>query len=293
MWSPSYFSREGLNGLIATGQSGEPEVFLIENDTEPLRSQQYSVGLRQALGSIVAEVTYVGIRSEKGYSYIFGNRRADGSCCFDVPNFSNILLSTDDRKTWYDGLYVTLNKPFTSASKWGFTLAYAYAEAEQIGGDLFSLDFPTVEDYPRHPTSTDERHHLVISGLAALPWGFRVGTLITLGSGLPYHISDASLGFGPNEFVFRRNAGRPPKENTLGVKAFAFRTVDLRLEKDIQIGPGQLGLVAEAFNIFDSENYGDFDGFIARLPEVNANFGNPRRLIEPGRRLQFGLRYAF
>jgi len=293
VWSPSYFSREGLNGLIASGQSGEPEVFLIDNNTEPLRSQQYSIGIRQVLGSVVAEVSYVGIRSENGFTFIRGNRNPDGSCCFNVPNFDAVLLSSDARKTWYDAFYVTLNKPFTSASKWGATLAYAYAEAEQIGGDLFSLDFVTVEDYPRHPTSTDERHHLVISGLVGLPWGFRGGTLITLGSGFPYNIADASLGFGPNEFVFRRNAGRPEKENTFGVKAFAFRTMDLRLEKDIKIGPGQLGLVAEAFNIFDAENFGCFDGFIARLPEVNANFGKPGCLIEPGRRLQFGLRYDF
>jgi len=296
VWRPQYFSREGLNNLIATGQAGQPEVFLLENDTEPLSSQQYSIGVRQAIGPILAEVSYVGIRSKNGFSYIFGNRNPNGSCCFDVPNFSNILLSTDDKKTWYDAVYVTLNKPFTGASKWGATLAYTYSEAEQNGGDLFSLDFPTIADYPRYPTSTDERHRVVVSGLVGLPWGFRAGTLITLGTGLPYHIDDASLGFGPNRQVFRRNAGRPPEENTLGVDVFAYRTVDLRLEKDIPIGPGALGLIAEGFNIFDSENYGDFEGFIRPINDPagpNPNFGKPRRLIEPGRRLQFGLRYAF
>jgi len=292
-WRPEYFSREGLNGLIATGQSGRPEVFLIDNDTEPLRSQQYSIGLRQALGPLVADVSYVGIRSEHGFTFIRGNRRADGTCCTNVAPFDNAFISSDDKKTWYDAVYVTLNKPWTGASRWAASLAYTYAEAEQNGGDLFSLDFPTVADYPRYSTSTDERHHVVISALAGLPWDFRVGTLITLGSGFPYHIFDHSRGHGVNQEVFLRNGGRPPKENTLGVEWFAFRTVDLRLEKDFKIGPGEVGLIAEVFNIFDSENFGGFDGHIPGPGESNPNFGKPTNLVEPGRRLQFGMKYAF
>ena len=295
-WRPEYFSREGLNGLIATGQSGRPEVFLIDNDTEPLRSQQYSIGIRQALGSVVADVSYVGIRSENGFTFIRGNRRADGTCCTNVAPFDNAFISSDDKKTWYDAVYVTLSKPWTGASRWAASLAYTYAEAEQNGGDLFSLDFPTVADYPRYPTATDERHRVVISALAGLPWEFRVGTLINLGSGFPYHIDDASRGFGPNEFVFRRNAGRPERENFIIPDAFAFRTMDLRLEKDFKIGPGELGLIAEAFNVFDFENYGCYDGFIRPITDPagpNPTFGQPRCLVEPGRRYQFGMKYAF
>jgi outer membrane receptor protein involved in Fe transport len=293
MWRPEYFSREGLDALIASGVAGLPEVFLIANDTEPLRSQQWSIGFRQAVGPLVADLTYVGIRSENGFTFIRGNRRPDGSCCVSVPNFSNAFISSDTRKTWYDAVYFTLNKPFSNVSKWGMTLAYTYAEAEQIGGDLFSLDFPTVDDYPRHPTSTDERHRFVLSALFGLPWGFRAGTLITLGSGFPYNITDESLGAGPNQRRFLRNEGRPPKEDFIIPECCAFRSVDLRLEWDLGIGPGTLGLIAEGFNIFDYENYGGFDGFIPTLPNVNANFGKATNLTEQGRRLQFGIRYAF
>jgi hypothetical protein len=288
-WRPEYMSREGLQGLIASGRSGEPEVFLVANDTEPLRSQQWSIGLRQALGPFVADVSYVGIRSEHGFTWLWQG----GRCCIDVPNFSNVLISSDERKTWYDAVFVTLNKPYTGSSKWAASLAYTYGEAEQIGGDLFSLDFPTVEDYPRHPTSTDERHHVVISALAGLPWDFRFGTLITLGSGFPYNVDDATLGFGPGLQVFRRGAGRPPKEDFIIPNAFAYRTMDLRLEKDFKIGPGELGLIAEAFNIFDYENYGCFEGFTGGPGNPNPRFGEPNCLVEPGRRLQFGVRYGF
>ena len=33
----------------------------------------------------------------------------------------------------------------------GFGVAYTLSTAEQTGGDLFSLDFPTAADYPRVP----------------------------------------------------------------------------------------------------------------------------------------------
>jgi hypothetical protein len=288
-WRPEYLTREGLQGLIASGRSGEPEVFLVANDTEPLRSQQYSIGLRQAFGAFVADVSYVGIRSEHGFTWLWQG----GRCCIDVPNFSNVLISSDDRKTWYDAIFVTVNKPYTASSKWAASLAYTYGEADQIGGDLFSLDFPTVEDYPRHPTSTDERHRVVLSALAGLPWQFRISTLLTLGSGFPYNIDDATRGFGPGLQVLRRNAGEPPKEDFIIPNAFAYRTLDLRLEKDFTIGPGELGLIAEVFNVFDYENYGCFDGFTGGPNNPNPRFNQPGCLVEPGRRLQFGVRYGF
>jgi hypothetical protein len=69
--------------------------------------------------------------------------------------------------------------------------------------------------------------------------------------------------------------------------------MDLRLEKDFKIGPGELGLIAEAFNIFDYENYGCFEGFTGGPGNPNPRFGEPNCLVEPGRRLQFGVRYGF
>jgi outer membrane receptor protein involved in Fe transport len=293
-WRPEYLTAAGLNGLIASGLAPKPEVFLVDNTTEPPVSDQWSLGVRQSLGSVLVSLTYTNIRSKNGFTYLFGNRRPDGTCCLALANYSNILISSDDKQGWFHGAYLTVDKPYTSASRWGATLSYTYGKAEQNGGDLFSLDFPTVQDYPRYPTPTDQRHTVVISGIVGLPWGLRASTLINLGSGTPYDISDASAGFGPNEFRFRRNAGRPEKSSFIIPDAFAYRTVDLRLQKDFGAGPGNLGVVAEAFNVFDYENYGCYNGFIApRTGPPNPDFGKPGCLIEPGRRLQMGLTYSF
>ena len=291
MWRPEYLSREGLDSLLASpaGAFVTREIFLVENDTKPPRSQQWSAGVRQQLGPVNASLTYVGIRGENGFTYTW----ATGQCCTFTQSYGPVLISNDDVETWYDGVYVTLDKPFTPTSKWGAAIAYTYSEADKTGGDLFSLDFPTPGQYGRHPTDNDERHRVVLSGLAQIPWRFRLGTLITLGSGTPYNIDDATRGFGPGLQVLRRGAGRPPKEDFIIPNAFAYRTMDLRLEKDFQIGPGELGLIAEAFNIFDYENYGCFEGFTGGPNNPNPRFGQPNCLVEPGRRLQFGMRYSF
>ena len=286
VWNPAYLSQAGLDQLIANGTAPNPEVFLINNNTKPPRTDQYSVGIRQAFGPIATSVSYAAMRGTNGFTYEFGTRRPDGTCCFSVANYSNILISEASKRFWYDAVYVTIDKPFTVASRWGFGIAYTYGKSDQTGNDLFSLDFPHA-NAPRHPTPNDERHRIVFSGIVGLPWDVRASSLITLGSGLPYTIADASLGFGPNEFRLRLNEGR--QKGT-----FPYQSWDLRLQKDFPIGArARIGLVAEGFNLTNHNNYGCFEGFISKLPEVNPNFGKPNCLVTDGRRAQFGVNVGF
>ncbi len=297
-WSDAYLSKEGLSNLIASGVAPAPEIFLIKNDTRVPETIQSSLGVRQRLAeNWLASVTVARNRSRHGFSYIFGNRNPDGSCCAPVPGgFGNVLLSTDDKQAWYTGAFLTLEKLYTDESKWGMTFAYTYSDAEETGGDLFSLDYPTVADYPRHPTSADERHRIVFSTIVGLPWDLKFSTLITLGSGTGYTINDQSLGTGPGQIQYRYYEGRPEKKSFIIPNAWAFRTVDLRLEKAFTFGDQRLSLVAEAFNVFDFENYEptSYNGNIpAPGQPANEAFGRPTQLLEPGRRLQFGVSYKF
>jgi hypothetical protein len=286
VWDPSYLSKAGLEGIIASGLSGNPEVFLIDNDTKPPVSDQFTVGLRHSFGTVIGSLSYAAARSRNGFTYIFGNRNPDGECCFAIPGFSNVLLSSDDKKAWYDAMFLTLDKPFTAASKWGAQLTYTLGQAEEIGGDLFSLDYITVNDYPRHPTSTDERHRIVATGMYQLPADFRASAFIQLASGVGYTIEDFSRGFGINEKRILLYTGRP--EGT-----FNYKSVDLRLDKAFRFGQRQaFELSAQVFNLFNWDNYTGYNQFIPPLPEVNPNFGKPTR-EDPKRRLQFGASYRF
>lgn len=286
-WQDSYLSQAGLDGLIAAGTAGQPEVFLIDNNTRPPVSDQFTVGVRHAFGNVVASLSYLGVRSKNGLTFIFGNRRPDNQeCCFDIPNFSNVLLSSDDKKAWYDSAALQLEKPFTSESKWGAQLTYTLGKAEEIGGDLFSLDYVTVADYPRHPTENDERHRIVATGIYRLPAGFRASAFVTLASGVGYTIADFSRGGSINDRRILLHTGRP--DATLG-----YKSVDLRLDKVFTLGERRaLELSAQVFNAFNSDNFTGHDGFIPTLPDVNANFGEPNR-ADPARRLQFGGSFRF
>ena len=127
--------------------------------------------------------------------------------------------------------------------KYGYSVTYTLGRSEQNGGDLFSLDFPRVSDYPRYPTGTDERHRLVMTGIFGLPWGFIASTFITLGSGTPYTIDDQSQGGGVNQRVLQRNGGRPEQFTFIFPDAWAYRSVDLQLEKGFHFGRPQRGVL--------------------------------------------------
>ena len=286
VWEPRYLSQAGLNGIIATGRSGNPEVFLIDNDTKPPVSDQFTAGVRHSFGGIVGSLGYAGARSKNGLTFVFGNRNPNGECCFSIPGFSNVLLSSDDKKAWYDSMFLTLERPYTAQSKWGAQLTYTLGRAEEIGGDLFSLDYINVTDYPRHPTSTDERHRIVATGIYQLPADFRASAFVQLASGVGYTIEDFSQGFGINEKRILLYAGRPDG-------TFAYKSVDLRLDKMFRFGQRQaFELSAQVFNVFNSDNFTGYQQFIPPLPEVNENFGEPTR-EDPKRRLQFGVSYRF
>jgi hypothetical protein len=290
VWNPSYLSVAGLNGLIASGVGPKPEVFLINNNTKPPVSDQYSFGIRQAFGPVGVSASYAGIRGRNGFTFIFGNRRPDGSCCINpiAPDYSNLLLSSANKRLWYDAFYLTVDKPYTAASKWGVNLAYTHAKSTQTGNDLFSLDYVTVAEY-EHPTANDERDRIVLSGIVGIPWDIRFSSLITLGTGLPYTINDASLGFGINQFKQRLNEGT--QDGT-----FPYQSFDFRLQKDfIFSGAAHVGVSVELFNAFNHHNYGCFNGFIAPLtdPAPNPNFGKPNCIVTDGRRTQFGITAGF
>jgi TonB dependent receptor/Carboxypeptidase regulatory-like domain len=293
-WRDEYLSREGLNGLIERGEAPAPEIFLLENDTKPLFSDQLSAGLRQQAGPINTSVTLTYIRSKNGLGFYPANRRATGNRDF-IPTpggFGNVLISVDDRTSTYSGMQISAEKPYSSelskgGIQWGASLAYTFGIAKERG-DLFNFDYPTVNDSPITPTATDEHHRLVLSGIVGLPLEFKLSTLITLGSGTPFTISDASKGFGPGEFELRRNGGRPDG-------FLHFGQMDLRLAKDFTISEGRrINAYAECFNLFNTKNFGGYEGFIPPVTgDPNPKFGQPSTLAGPTRSLQFGMGYSF
>ncbi|MFP5247731.1 MAG: TonB-dependent receptor domain-containing protein, partial [Thermoanaerobaculia bacterium] len=276
-WNPSYMSAEGLRTVIATGVTGKPEVFLVENDTEVPYSNQWNLGVRQSFGEMVGSISYANVRSYHGMSFLWGQ----GFCCpqYD-PAYSQVLISSDDIRTWYDAVYIQLDRPFTEASNFGFNVAYTWSDAEQIGGDLFSLDLPTIADWTRYGTPGTSDHRIVANAIVGIPWGVRASALVQYSSGDKFRIHNRRAGFCPTCYV--ADTGESPD----------WTTIDLRLDKTFNIMGSGVSLIAEAFNILNEERFQYFNDFVG--PEGNPNLGQGTAIIGGSqRRYQFGVRVTF
>jgi hypothetical protein len=293
VWDPAYLSQNGLDELIASGVAPAPEIFLLENDTKPLRTDQFSGGVRQQIGAMSASLTVTHARSENGLGFYPANRLTTGNRDFLPPppgGFGTVILSDDDRQSRYTSVQVGIEKPLSyemsaGGIMWGASVAYTLGWAKERGG-LFNFDFPTIEDSPLAPTSTDERQRLVMTGITRLPYDFLLSTLIRLGTGLPYTINDQSAGTSTELVVIRPNGGRDDK-------FLEFRQVDLRVAKEFKLtGEHRVGAFVECFNVFNSKNFGGYNGFIPFEGE-NADFGKPSVLVAPPRSFQLGMAYRF
>ncbi|HEX3556317.1 MAG TPA: TonB-dependent receptor [Thermoanaerobaculia bacterium] len=283
-WNPSYLTPAGLHALIASGQTS-PEIYLLNNNTKPPYSNQWNLGVRQALGSWTGSLSYNGVRGYHGFTWL----SASGLCCAAlVPGFGNVIISDPNGKDyWYSGFFLALDRPFTG--RWGAHLAYTHAKAEQTGNDLFSLDYPSAAAYGRHDVPGSERDRIVANGIFGLPWDLRFSTTITLGSGAAFNVLDFSQGFD----LAAREQTRPFDRTIYPPKTWGFadRSVDFHLEKDVRVGAVSVGVVGEVFNAFNWASYGCLDNFIS--PGGNPNFGNPSCVINLGRREQVGLKVNF
>ena len=226
------------------------------------------------------------MRGKHGFTWL----SATGLCCSAlVPGFGNVLISDNNKSYWYNGLFFTLDRPYTNGG-WGAHLAWTHAKAEQNGNDLFSLDYPSAAAYPRHEVPGSERDRIVMTGMYGLPYDVMFSSILSFGSGGATNVLDFSQGFS----LQNRLATQPFKESIRPPTTWGFadRDIDFRLSKDFRVfGNASVGLIAEVFNAFNFHNYGCLANFIP--PEGNPSFGQPGCVINLGRREQVGLRVNF
>jgi hypothetical protein len=248
------------------------------------------VGVRQIFGDYTVGAAYRGVRGYNGLSWYCGLPHSEHGYCEGGREQGlpyDPVLATDEGRTWYDALDLTAEKPFTAASPWGVTVTYTLASAYRKGADFFTLDFPGTApaEWPKVKQAI-ERHRVVASGIVGLPFGVRASTLVQLGSGVPFDRRDETIGWGP----------RRVRVDFASQDAPNFRQVDLRLQKDFMMpGRGKVGVVAEAINAFNHDNFRCFEEFAAFGGGApNERFGKPQPwCADPGRRAQFGLNFGF
>jgi hypothetical protein len=284
IWDDAYLSRDGLESILqnaAIAPGGE--LHLYSNDLKPPHTNQFSAGVRQAIGAFQFTANYTGVR---GYDFLVAlraNRNPNGSCCQqNNPIWSNLFTVENRGRTWYDALMLKGEKRYSDESRWGVQIAYTLANAEQNADPnnrFNNLSDVDPDNLQRYPSGNDERHHLTTNFTLGLPYDVRFSGIVDLGSGTPYNVS-IGFGAGTNNCTHgnmdceggndwpegeTRNWWRPEKHSFIFPNAWTYRNVDLRFEKRFGMFRGQeIGIIAEVFNVFDFAN---FTGY-------NTNFGS-------------------
>ncbi len=259
-WNPSYSTRAGLQPLIVS-QSGR-EIDLINNNLKTPYSDQFSIGIRNAIGLWQTEVTLSRIEQRDGFVWLLGNRQPNGNFYNaghvsgppygnGLPGLGSLLIGTNGIKSNVDALFLKLDKPYTRASGWGVTFAYTYSRAEEnhssADGFPYLLDYPTAAQAPFLRSSVVPRHKLVATGSVDMPWGVIGSAKATLAT--PKVIRDFNCVGQANGDCIADT-----------VQTRSFRQFDISLSKAFGLGAGvNAGLRLDVINVFNYYNWQDYN----------------------------------
>lgn len=291
-WNPAYYDQANLDALVAANQNLGAEVNLMNNNLDTPYSDQISLGMRNVFelwgNDWSSSVTIAHIRSHDGIVFSLGNRWPDGSFRnpanpgatwggqpwgFPIPGYGTFIKADNGIETRNNSLLVSLEKGYTEASRWGFTLAYTFNDAEENRNNAYASDEHYVFDYPSpseegfHRSLGLARHRLVLTGIVGTKNGLTISSKLVLASPAPketlncHDVPDFDHCFWDPYTV----------ENWLGEKQW-----DIAVQKTWDIGGDdlQFRVRADLLNVMNWRNFTDYDTWRGDPVNANPNFGN-------------------
>ena len=218
------------------------------------------------------------------------------------PNsyYGRITTSLSDAESQFTGITLLAKRRMSG----GFQYYTAITWSQDKDHDSNERNFAGIQaedvknlDLNYGVSNRDQAWRGIASGLWETGWwGINVAGSFRYSTGSPWTITAGSDVNGDTNNVDRptilgvhqeRNAERQPDSYSL----------DLRVGKDINVGPGVIGVFAECFNCSDAENRfvpgnNMVWGNPAGATPTNANFGKETGFGTP-RTFQFGVRFDF
>ena len=197
-----------------------------------------------------------------------------------IPGTSaSILQYTSFARSWYKGLTMSLTK--RPSDRYQLLVSYTLSRAEDTStdyqsnfivqnnglgrdpNDRYGLPRGFNPDSERGPSTHDQRHRFVVSGVYIMPGDIQLSTIVTAASGRPYSpLAGADLNADGNGGAFPSDRARvnPADESTSVGRNSATTAgqlnVDLRASRKIKLGSGAaVELILDAFNLFNRVNY--------------------------------------
>jgi outer membrane receptor protein involved in Fe transport len=308
-WDPAFLDPENLFALVAANPNLGAEVNLMNNHLKVPYSDQFSLGMRNIFTvwghDWNSSATIVHVRSKDGIQFALGNRWPDGSYRdpafpdatwghqpfgFPIPGFGTLLLADNGIETRLNQLLLSLEKPYTTSSPWGFTIAYTYSDAEENRNNAANSDEHYLFDYSGQvgqPFTTSlgiPKHRLVATGIYEYK-GLTFSSKLTLASPTPKEAVNC------HDTVSFDNCFFDPftPDDTIGFKQF-----DLAVQKEWDTGTDlKFRVRGDVFNVFNWKNFLDYDTWRGDPVNANPTFGrrNGDSTVWPPRmfKLSFGL----
>ncbi|QQP97385.1 TonB-dependent receptor [Lysobacter enzymogenes] len=305
-FNPGLMNREALEALVAANPNFGREVFLLSNDLKTPYSDQFSIGMRNAVTIGETEwQTDVGVSrivSKDGFAFLLGNRNPDGSFYppgaqwgapfgAGIPGFGRaLILGVNGIETRANSLLVKIDKPYTRESGWGVTVAYTFTDAEENRetGESFSLDHPSLAGFGWHDPKGVPRHRMVATGIYDGPWGLTFSGKLTLASPTGYYFVNCSQSPDGNDRACFTDQYK--EDRTIG-----FKQLDLAVSKEFDTGAGfKFRIRGDVLNVTNARNYNQFDTFAGRLGAPNPNFGDHQDgIILPTRTFKLSMGFSW
>jgi len=282
------------------------DLAVIDTKLEAPEARQASLGFTYRLGNTGVFADVEGIYAKGKKEIVIYDRNWSGNATHLRPDarYGQINVYSNDGRSEYKAVVFSLNGNIKGGHL--ITASATIGSKKNIEDD-FSPEFPT--GYPSDPADleseyargrSDERFRVVVSGIARLPFGLTASPIFEYGSGQPW----------TRRYGYDFNGDGKTGDREVGVDRFGedgprFTQLSLRLTKTFVIGSfGEIDVIAEAFNLFNTTNYDVtsvdnaryFSGPTIAAPTRayvdNPNYGHFRATLPP-REIQLGTRVRF
>ncbi len=256
-----------------------------------------------------------------------------------VPVLGRVMDEQSVNRSRYDGLNFSYRQRMTKyfSLNANYTLSRAVGWGIESGG---ADGFSSFRNYPHDPlniwdprdfgpTDNDERHHVSLSGIVKMPWGFQVSPILSYGSARPidlrsgFDVLDRGSGYSRPVIVPNSDptnytafddttptngaaaalacikAGQCHQVGYDTLRGNAFFQMDMRVAKNIRLREGwNLQLIFQAFDLTNKTNYGS--NFHNTNTSGKGVFLTPEGFINPSSSFtprafigEFGARFTF
>ena len=296
--NPGTIDPRELRARVVAGDvaSNRPQVVLIPNRMESPQNRQWSLGVgAQVTRALTLNLDYIDqdvrkVAAPVNVNWLDRSQTSPKRVLSEAHG--NIIVHGDFSRAKYRALLTSLS--FSPDSSLQLRLAHTLGSAK-AEWDVENTQVPAgaaEQFYAMQRTSGDERHRVVLSGMWQLPAGFSVSTIATAASPRPYK---TWVGVDLNKNNLLEDDWIDGKRYRVPSAAWEnwYRMVDVRVTKAFGIGRGaRLSITAEAFNLFNTENYAGYFGVQRDPTGARPDFGTPSGIFAT-RQLQFGSKLHF